>query len=53
MWRKNGLFNLIACSLEFRAGTQARNLEAGTETEALEEFSLVVCSSWLAHPSFL
>ena len=29
-------------------GAQAKSLEAGTETEIMEEFSSLACSRWLA-----
>lgn len=29
-------------------GAQAKSLEAGTETEIMEEFCLLACSQWLA-----
>lgn len=42
-----GLIHLTTCSLssrEARAGTQGRDLEAGTEKEAMEEHCLLTCS---------
>jgi hypothetical protein len=32
---------------------QDRNLEAGSDAEAMEECCLVACSTWLAQPAFL
>ena len=32
---------------------QGRNLEAGTEAEAMEEHCLLVCSPWLTPSAFL
>jgi hypothetical protein len=37
---------------EAEAGIQGRNLEAGTETKAMEERCLLACSSWLTQPAF-
>jgi hypothetical protein len=42
------LLHLIGCDpllREVRAGTQDRNLEAGTEAEATEEHCLLACSA--------
>lgn len=39
-------------SMELRPGTQGRNLKAGAEAEAMEEFGLLPCSSWLAQSAF-
>lgn len=39
----------LACPLN-RNSKQSMNLEAGNETEAVEKYCLLVCSSWLAHP---
>ena len=33
--------------------TQGRNLEAGTDAEAMEGCCLLACSPWLAQPAFL
>lgn len=52
-WRRNGLFNVIACSLEFRTVTQVRKLEAGTQAEAVEAFCLLDCSSMTCSSCFL
>lgn len=38
---------------EVRAGTQGRDLEAGTEVEAIEDHCLMACSSSPAQPAFL
>ena len=38
--------------MELRPGTQGRNLTAGTEAEAMEEFGLLPCSSWPAQSAF-
>ena len=37
---------------EIRAATQGRNLEAGTEAEAMEKHSLLTCSLQLAQLAF-
>lgn len=34
-------------------GSHSRNLESGTDTEAMEECCLLVCSPQLAQPAFL
>jgi hypothetical protein len=34
-------------------GTQGRNLDAGTEAEAMEGWMLLTGSLWLAQPNFL
>jgi len=36
-----------------RTSNKAGNLEAGTDAEAMEEYSLPACSLWLAQPVFL
>ena len=38
---------------EFRADTQGRSPEAGTDTEATKEYGLLACSAWLAQFAFL
>jgi hypothetical protein len=47
-------FTLLDHSLslkEFRTGTEGRNIEAGTEPESLEEYSLLACSvCFMIHP---
>jgi hypothetical protein len=35
------------------AGSQGRNLEEGTEAEAMKEYCLLICSPWLYSVSFL
>jgi hypothetical protein len=48
------IVRLYAPSLkEIRAGTQLRNLEAGTEMEIVEECCLLPCSSWFASACLL
>jgi hypothetical protein len=44
---ERSFFHLKACGLssrELRAGYQGRNLESGTDAEAIEECCLPVCS---------
>lgn len=36
---------------EVKEGAQGRNLEAGTQVEAVEEWFLVACSLWLYQPA--
>jgi hypothetical protein len=38
---------------EVRKGTQSRNLEAGAVAEAMEEYCLLACFSWLVQTAFL
>jgi hypothetical protein len=55
-WGEKDLFHLIVCNpaaREVGAGTQSRELEAGTDKEAIGECCLLTCSSWLAQPTFL
>lgn len=46
-------FSLCVSSREFRARTQGRNLEAGTETEAMEKCYLLASFPWLIYLAFL
>jgi hypothetical protein len=43
-------------SIEGKSGQelkQGSNLEAGADAEAMENYCLLACSSWLAQPVFL
>ena len=53
-WGGKGIFHPTASSplREVRAGTQDRNLEAGTEAETMEEHCLLVCSARLSQIYF-
>ena len=37
---------------EAKAGSQGRNLEAGTRADTMKECCLLACSLWLAKPVF-
>lgn len=50
---QEGVTTYSPSSREFRARTQDRNLEARTDTEAMEECSLPICSPWSVHLSVL
>lgn len=53
-WAREDLVYLAYTSQrEFRAGTQVRNLEVGTESEATERCWLLACSPWLVQTVFL
>ena len=58
-WGGKGLFNLyflIATHYQKKSGQelkQGRNLEAGTDAEAVEECCFLAWSPWLAQPVFL
>jgi hypothetical protein len=43
---------LLFITKEVKTGTQAGQ-EAGADTEAMEECSLLACLTWLAQPAFL
>jgi len=46
--RRKVLFHLTVYSLLWREGIQCRNLEAGTETKAMEEPCILACTPWLS-----
>ena len=46
-------FSVTLRSYATAEGSQGRNLVAGAEAEAMEEYFLLACSSWLAPPAFL
>lgn len=50
---KEGVTTYSSSSREFRARTQDRSLEARTDTEAMEECFLPICSPWPVHLSVL
>jgi hypothetical protein len=58
LWRKGlvsfmlSFYSSLAKEVKSRL-KQGRNLEMGEDAEAMEEFSLLDCSLWLALPTFL
>jgi hypothetical protein len=53
-WGRRGLLKLtgyLPSSGKVREGVQSKNLEAGTEAEAMEEWCLLACFPWVAHLS--
>ena len=43
----------LACAFTSQSIMEGKNLEVGTEAEAMEECCIRTCSPWLAHLAFL